>query len=262
MAFTSAPVSVAAMGEIPATAAGIGNDGASTASTTPASALTATGLPVGAGAIGQQITIAVNTAFNALFNELGGFPASPISGLLEGALVLVRRTVFGLVPTGVTATLSGSTLAITVDPGSTAYFRKNGASLEVSGDPVFFHLLNQQQFSESSVQTVQATNREGGHAGFVFTTGDVGASLVTSGIDSLNFGASAQFGDSVDATLATGTLVLYNAVRGMTGVKLDAPAIRLATDVAVEALDDPGDQTSVPNVTFTGTVEATTTGDQ
>jgi hypothetical protein len=262
MAFTSAPVSVAAMGEIPATAAGIGNDGARTASTTPASALTATGLPVGAGAIGQQITIAVNTAFNALFNELGGFPASPISGLLEGALVLVRRTVFGLVPTGVTATLSGSTLAITVDPGSTAYFRKNGASLEVSGDPVFFHLLNQQQFSESSVQTVQATNREGGHAGFVFTTGDVGASLVTSGIDSLNFGASAQFGDSVDATLATGTLVLYNAVRGMTGVKLDAPAIRLATDVAVEALDDPGDQTSVPNVTFTGTVDATTTGDQ
>jgi parallel beta-helix repeat protein len=127
---------------------------------------------------------------------------------------------------------------------------------------VFFHLLNQQQFNESSVQTVQANNTEGGHAGFVFTTGDVRASLVTTGIDSLNFGASAQFSHSVDATLATGTLVLHNAVRGQTGVTLDAPAIRLATDVSVEALDDPGDQATVPNVTFTGTVDATTAGRQ
>ena len=102
---------------------------------------------VQAGAIGQEITVAVNTTFNTLFTELGRFPANPISGLLEGALVLVRRTVFGLVPTGVTAALNGSTLAITVDPGSTAYFRRDGSSLQVSGDPVFFRLLNEQQFS-------------------------------------------------------------------------------------------------------------------
>jgi len=215
---------------------------------------------VQAGAIGQQITVAVNTAFNALFTGLGGVPANPISGLLEGALVLVRRTVFGLVPTGVSATLNGSTLAITVDPGSTAYFRQDGSSLQVSGDPVFFRVLNEQQFSASSVQAVTATGT--GHAGFVFTTGDVNASLDTTGIDSVNFGAGAQFGDSVTTTLDSGTLVLYNAVRGMTGVTLDAPAIQLATDVSVEALDDPGDQTSVPNVTFTGTVDATTTGRQ
>jgi len=83
-----------------------------------------TGVPVG-----QQITVAVNTTFNALFTQLGGVPANPISGLLEGALVLVRRTVFGLVPTGVSATLNGSALEISVDPGSTAYFRQDGASL-------------------------------------------------------------------------------------------------------------------------------------
>ena len=222
----------------------------------PAAAVTG----VQAGAIGQQITVAVNTTFNTVFTELGRFPANPISGLLEGALVVVRRTVFGLVPTGVTATLNGSTLAITVDPGSTAYFRQDGLSLQVSGDPVFFRLLNEQQFTASSVQAVTATGT--GHAGFVFTTGDVKASLDTTGIDSVNFGAGALFGDSVTTTLDSGTLVLYNAVRGMSGVTLDAPAIRLATDVSVEALDDPGDQTSVPNVTFTGTVDATTTGNQ
>ena len=215
---------------------------------------------VQAGSIGQQITVAVNTTFNAVFTELGRVPANPISGLLEGALVLVRRTVFGLVPTGVTASLDGSTLVITVDPGSTAYFRQNDTSLQVSGDPAFFHLVNQLEFAASSVQAVTAAGT--GHAGFVFTSGDVNASLDTTGIDSLNFGAGAQFDGSVNTTLDSGTLVLYNAVRGMTGVTLDAPAIQLATDVSVEALDDPGDQTSVPNVTFTGTVDATTAGRQ
>ena len=219
-----------------------------------------TGQSVRAGAIGQQITVAVNTTFNTLFTELGDVRTNPISGLLEGALVLVRRTVFGLVPTGVTATVNGSTLMIDVDSGSTAYFRQTGTNLQVSGDPVFFHLLNRQQFDASSVQAVQSTGS--GHAGFVFTTGDVAASLDTTGIESLNFGADAQFDDSVNATLDTGTLVLYKAVRGNTGVTLDAPAIRLATDVSVEALYDPGDQTSVPNVTFTGTVDATTAGRQ
>ena len=228
----------------------------------PPSAAAVTGVQARAGSIDHQITVAVNTAFNSLFNELGGSPGNPISGLLEGALVLVRRTVFGLVPTGVAATLNGSTLAINVDPGSVAYFRKDGTNLQVSGDPVFFHLLNRRQFSESSVQTVQATNTSGGHAGLVFTTGDVAASLDTTGIDSLNFGAHAQFNDSVTANLDSGTLVLYNAVRGKTGVTLNAPAIQLATDVSVEASNDPGDQTSVPNVTFTGTVDATTAGRQ
>lgn len=211
-----------------------------------------TGVPVG-----QQISEAVNTTFNALFTQLGGAPANPISGLLEGALVLVRRTVFGLVPTGVSATLNGSALEITVDPGSTAYFRQDGASLQVSGDPVFFRVLNEQQFSASSVQTVTATGT--GHAGLVFTTGDVNASLDTTGIDSVNFGAGAQFGDSVTATLDSGTLVLYNAVRGMTGVTLDAPQIQLATNVDVEASSLTG---TGPDVRFTGTVDAKAAGKQ
>ena len=211
-----------------------------------------TGVPVG-----QQITVAVNTTFNTLFTQLGGVPANPISGLLEGALVLVRRTVFGLVPTGVSATLNGSALEITVDPGSTAYFRQDGASLQVSGDPVFFRVLNEQQFSASSVQTVTATGT--GHAGLVFTTGDVNASLDTTGIDSVNFGAGAQFDGSVTATLDSGTLVLYNAVRGMTGVTLDAPQIQLATNVDVAADSLTG---TAPDITFTGTVDAKAAGKQ
>ena len=228
----------------------------------PTAARAVTGQSVRAGSIGQQISVAVNTSFNSLFNQWGGFPGNPISGLLEGALVLVRRTVFGLVPTGVTATVSGSTLVINVGPGSVAYFRQDGTNLQVSGDPVFFHLLNRQQFDAPSVQTVQVTNTSGGHAGMVFTTGDVAASLETTGIDSLNFGADALFDRTVDATLTTGTLVLYNAVRGKNGVTLDAPAIQLATDVSVEASNDPGDQVYAPNVTFTGTVDATAAGAQ
>jgi len=223
----------------------------------PAAPLTVTTAPARAGSIGQQITVAVNTAFNTLFTGLGGLPGSPISGLLEGALVLVRRTVFGLVPTGVTAVVNGSTLVINVDPGSTAYFRQNGTSLQVSGDPVFFRLLNAQQFDATTVQTVTATGT--GNAGLVFASGDVNASLETTGIDSLNFGAGAQFKGSVDTSLDSGTLVLYNAVRGLTGVTLDAPAIRLATNVDIEAASLTG---TAPDVTFTGTVDATTAGAQ
>jgi len=258
--FAAAPP-VAAVGGVSVVATGIGTHGAPTVLTMPAAAA-ATGAQVRAGSIGQQITVAVNTAFNTLFNQLGGFPGNPISGLLEGALVLIRRTVFGWVPTGVTATVSGSTLVINVGSGSVAYFRQDGTNLQVSGDPVFFHLLNRQQFDAPSVQMVQATNTSSGHAGLVFTTGDVAASLETTGIDSLNFGADALFDDSVTATLGSGTLVLYNAVRGKAGVTLDAPAIRLATDVSVEASNDPGDPAFIPNVTFTGTVDATTAGAQ
>ena len=258
VAFAAAPVPAAAAGGVNAVAASTENRSARAALTIPAAAVTVTDVSVGAGSIGQQITMAVNTAFTTLFTGLGGLPGNPISGLLEGALVLVRRTVFGLVPTGVTASVNGSTLVINVDPGSTAYFRQNGTSLQVSGDPVFFHLLNAQQFEATSVQTVQATGT--GHAGLVFASGDVNASLETTGIDSLNFGAGAQFDGSVNVDAKDSeTLVLYNAVRGKTGVTLDAPAIRLATNVDVEAASPTG---TAPDVTFTGTVDATTPGAQ
>jgi len=258
VAFAAAPVSVAAAGGVPGVAANGESHSARAALAIPAAAVTVTAVPARAGSIGQQITVAVNTAFNTLFTGLGGLPGNPISGLLEGALVLVRRTVFGLVPTGVTAAVNGTTLVINVDPGSTAYFRQNGTSLQVSGDPVFFHLLNAQQFEATSVQTVQATGT--GNAGLVFASGDVNASLETTGIDSLNFGAGAQFDGSVNVDAKdSGTLVLYNAVRGKTGVTLDAPAIRLATNIDVEAAALTG---TAPDVTFTGTVDATTPGAQ
>jgi hypothetical protein len=105
---------------------------------------------------------------------------------------------------------------------------------------------------------VQATGT--GHAGLVFASGDVNASLETTGIDSLYFGVGAQFDGSVNVDAKDGgTLVLYNAVRGLTGVILDAPAIRLATNVDVEAASLTG---TAPDVTFTGTVDATTPGAQ
>jgi len=260
VAFAAPQVSVAVAGGVPVVAASVENHSVRAALATPAAALAVSNVPARAGSIGQQITVAVNTAFTTLFTGLGGLPGNPISGLLEGALVLVRRTVFGLVPTGVTASLNGSTLLINVDPGSTAYFRQNGTSLQVSGDPVFFHLLNAQQFEATSVQTVTATNTGTGHAGLVFASGDVNASLETAGIDSLNFGADAQFEGSVNVDAKdSGTLVLYNAVRGLTGVTLDAPAIRLATNVDVEAASLTG---TAPGVMFTGTVDATTPGAQ
>ena len=257
VAFAAPPVSVTVADGVPVVTTSVENHSARAAFMVPAASLTVTTAPARASSIGQQITVAVNTAFNALFTGLGGLPANPISGLLEGALVLVRRTVFGLVPTGVTAAVIGSTLVIDVDPGSIAYFRQNGTSLQVSGDPVFFHLFNAQQFDAASVQTVTATGT--GNAGLVFSSGDVNASLETTGIDSLNFGAGAQFAGSVDTTLDSGTLVLYKAVRGKTGVTLDAPAIRLATKVDVEAASLTG---TAPDVTFTGTVDATTAGAQ
>ena len=47
--------------------------------TIPAAAVTVTAVPARAGSIGQQITVAVNTAFNTLFTGLGGLPGNPIS---------------------------------------------------------------------------------------------------------------------------------------------------------------------------------------
>ncbi|AQT80206.1 hypothetical protein B1R94_14450 [Mycolicibacterium litorale] len=87
--------------------------------------------------IEQGITTAINHLFNSAFNWLSGFPANPISDFVEGALVLIRRTLFSAVPTGVSATQTGTSLTIAVNTGSVAYFRNTGTTLEVAGDPSF-----------------------------------------------------------------------------------------------------------------------------
>ena len=182
--------------------------------------------------IGQAITTAVNHLFGTAFTWLSSLPANPISAFLEGALVLIRRTVFGIVPTGVAANQVGAELTISVATGSIAYLRQTGTSLQVASDPLF---VDAQQFNAATVDEVAADGTAAGCAGLVFTAGDVNAGLQTSGIDSLNFGSSAQFEGNVDATLTMGTLLLSNAVRGVQGVELDAPSIRLATNVAIDA---------------------------
>lgn len=48
-----------------------------------------------------MMTAAVNTFFASASHWLSGLPASPITDFLEGALVLVRRTFFSLIPSAV-----------------------------------------------------------------------------------------------------------------------------------------------------------------
>ena len=46
------------------------------------------------------VTVAINTFFEQSGNWLAGLPANPISEFLQGALLLVRRSIFGFLPTG------------------------------------------------------------------------------------------------------------------------------------------------------------------
>jgi hypothetical protein len=182
-----------------------------------------------APSITQAVTTVVNHLFNNAFNALAGFPANPISNLVEGALVLIRRSLFGFVPTGVTANQDGNALGISVNSGSVAYFRNNNGTLEVAGDPGFSHA---QTFTDSSVSQVLATGN-GGCAGLAVTSGLIGAGLVTDGIDALRFGSAANV---TGLTVAAGTTQLHisDAIRGMQGVVLAAPVV-LDRDTEVDA---------------------------
>ncbi|MCW1959344.1 MAG: right-handed parallel beta-helix repeat-containing protein [Mycobacterium sp.] len=188
--------------------------------------------------------------FNSAFDWLATLPPSPISGFLEGALVLVRRSLF-FIPTGVSATQTGSSLSIAVKTGSVAYFRQDGTDLQVSNVPIFRRATS---FTASTVADVTVANPgNSGSAGLYFTTGSVAADLTTTRIDAITFGDTAQFTGQVIASVGNGTLRLNNAVRGLSGVSLSGP-IRLCTDIEVDA--------GTGDVTFAGTVDATTSGAQ
>ncbi|MCW1960283.1 MAG: hypothetical protein KIH64_017395, partial [Mycobacterium sp.] len=201
--------------------------------------------------MGQAINVVVNHVFNAAFDWVATLPGGPLSGLVEGALVLLRRSLF-LSPLGVTATQVGNSLAISVNTGSVAYLREVGTVLEVSGLPSF---RRAQSFDNSVQLSLLVANSAGnaGCAGVVVESGVVDGYLASSQIDSLRFGAGAAFTGQVQARVSGGPLVVREAVRGQTGVILDA-AVVLADDVEIDG--------GSGYVTLTGTVDAATVGGQ
>ncbi len=106
--------------------------------------------------------------FNSAFTWLSGFPASPISDLLGGALVLIRRSLF-LVPEGVTASMVGTSLTVNVNTGSVAYLRQDGSSVQVSGDPWFFGAPTFTAVPDMTVSVTSTGNA--GCAGVVLASG-------------------------------------------------------------------------------------------
>lgn len=224
--------------------------------TTPAQVPTA---PVAATApriapaadLGQGIATAVNTVFNSAFAWLATLPGGLLSGFLEGTLVLIRRTLFGLIPTGVTADQVGTALTIAVNTGSVAYLRNSDSGIQVSGDPCF---LGVPDFDDAAVDSVLVGSPgNGGSAGLVFTGQPIGAALTTTGINSIRFGTGAAFTGPVGVNLATGTLTVTDAIRGLGGVDVGAP-LHLANDVEIDGGDG--------GVRFRGTVDATSSGRQ
>ncbi len=206
---------------------------------------------IGAPTIGQSINTVINHLFNSAFDVLSTLPGSPISNLLEGALVLVRRSLF-LSPEGVTATQDKDSLTIDVNTGSVAYFRQDGTTLQVSGDPGFW---GAKTFDATGITKVDVANNPGstGCAGLVVESGTIAADLTTTQIDAIRFGGDAAFTETVTSTVTGGTLTLRDAVRGLGGVTLNAPVV-LADDVEVDAGN--GD------ATFGGTVDAAEAGEQ
>lgn len=205
---------------------------------------------------GQAITTVVNHLFNSTFDWLSTLPANPFSNLLEGALVLVRRSLF-LIPTGVTATQAGTELTVKVNTGSVAYVRQDGNFVEVSGLPSF---ARADQFDSATLADVSVSNPgNAGCAGFVLESGVVATSLTTNQIDSLRFGSGAAFADSVTATVTGGPLTLQDAVRSQTNVTFNAPVV-LKNTVEVDAGN--GVDAGSGDVMFSGTVDAVNTGKQ
>lgn len=198
---------------------------------------------VGAPSVGQAITTVINHVFNDAFGALSGLPANPLSDFVEGALLLIRRTLFAPIATGVLASQTGDALTVSVHSGSIAYFRVVGDLLEVAYNPLF---VGAQQFDATTVSDVDVHGLAA-CAGFIFTSGVLDADLNTSQIDSIEFEDSATVAEHVHSSVTAGTLWLGDAVRGLKGVTFDA-AIRLADDTEVDG--GSGD------VTFAGTVDA------
>ncbi|WP_163789148.1 beta strand repeat-containing protein [Mycolicibacterium aichiense] len=190
----------------------------------------------------------VNHVFNSAFDVVGGLPGGPLSDVLGGALVLVRRSLF-FVPEGVSVAQTNSSLVVSVNSGSVAYIRQVGSSVQISGDPGFFRAYTVSDASAVSVSVSNAGNA--GCAGVVVTSGTVNGALSTSGIDALRFADGAAFSGRVDAVLGAAALHVRDAVRGLGGVRLDA-AVVLDSDVEVDA--------GQKEATFVGTVDAARAG--
>lgn len=249
----------------PAPNAAAGPSAASTAQSVPARAAASApsasaAAPGGSGCracwgveapgIGQAINTVINHLFNSTFDWVATLPGGPLSNLLEGALVLVRRSLF-LSPLGVTATQVGSELTVSVNTGSVAYFRQDGTSLQVSGVPLFGAAKT---FDAATVSEISVGNPgNAGCAGLVVDSGLIAADLGTSQIDAIRFDSGAAVAGTVTAAVTGGPLALRNAVRGLNGVEFNAP-VTLGNDVEVDAGD--GD------ATFNGTVDAAKAGEQ
>ena len=223
---------------------------ADTAENTPAYQLPSASAAAVMTAPAGRIASAVNGWFNSAFDLLWRFPSGPLTNLMEGALALIRRSLF-FVPTGVNATQAGTELSIAVNAGSVAYFRQDGATLQVSNVPLYF---GARDFTASTVTDVTVTNPgNAGSAGFYFSAGSVAANLTTTQIDAITFADNAQFTGQVLASVSNDTLTLSQGVRGLAGVGFVGP-VRLRTDVEVDA--GSGD------AVFNGTVDAATSGAQ
>lgn len=244
------PAAVVPSSSGPVTSVGASSVGSSSAGTTSSTGSCAQCWGVGAPTIAQGLTTAVNHLFNSAFSILGESPTNAISAFLEGALVLVRRTLF-FIPTGVTASQVGTELTIGVNTGSVAYFRQSGSDIQLADNPLFWGATN---FAATSVSDVSVGNSgNAGCAGFIFTEGTLTGNLTTAGIDSINFGETAAATGTVQAAVTSGPLSLKNAIRGYGGVTIDA-AVTLASDVEVDAAN--------ANVLFSGTVDAERAGKQ
>ncbi|MBU3749306.1 MAG: hypothetical protein FGM52_02435 [Mycobacterium sp.] len=234
----------------------------------PAASAPSGGAPSGAAAcrtcwgaeaqtFGQAITTVVTRLFNSTFDWLSTIPAGPFTNLLEGALVLIRRSLF-LIPTGVKAVQQGTELTVKVNTGSVAYVRRDGTRIEVSGLPSF---RQADQFDSASVKDVQVSNPgDAGCAGLVLESGSVAASLQTNQIDSIRFGPDAGFDGAIKAAVKGGSLSLRDAIRGQQGVDIDAPVV-LKSNVEID-----GGSCKTPDstcdVTFRQTVDAARAGKQ
>ena len=230
-----------------------GGPGIQGASAAPAAQTRTLGASIAAVAQTPVDSVAetVNGLFNAAFELLGASPPGPLNNLAQGALVLVRRSFF-FIPTGVVASQTGTTVTVSVNTGSVAYLRQNGGTLQVSDVPLYCGATD---FTASTVGDVVVNGNSGnrGSAGLYVTAGTLDANLLTTRIDAVTFGDEAAFTGTVNATAGANGLTLANAVRGESGVSLVGP-VRLRTDVEVDA--------GAGDATFTGTVDATTSGEQ
>ncbi|WP_158248997.1 right-handed parallel beta-helix repeat-containing protein [Mycobacterium sp. ENV421] len=205
---------------------------------------------VGAPTVTQSLTTATNHLFNVAYQLLDGGPGNPISTSIEGALVLIRRTLF-FVPTGITATQVGTALTVGVNSGSVAYFRQSGSQVQVADNPLFW---GAQEFAAPSLSDVTVSNAGAtGCAGFDFAKGTVAADLVANQIDSIEFGPGAAFGGTVTLTDASSPISIRTAVRGSQGVTIDGQVL-LASNVEIDA--------GTGNAVFNNTVDARQAGKQ